>query len=327
MAAASTPKLSPTQLRKAYKQDIAAAWELSRKNHLDHTPYAIVLYGVEGGQPPRLWPCVLTEQSLTSVAQRYVDQGHYDTIEEARQALRYSVADSPLIDELEQSTPSVDAVVAPFANTLDDSHYNLIIKPAIAALKELDSQGLFGIDAQRERILLVVHVEDTGEDWMLVSGKQLNPAAVFDRLQADLKIEGTWASSGSIVISRDGHRLYSAGTRHNPDAEPGEDENISEIFGYDIQGFRLKRRWAFEHPGFGDFVLEMELGADQKFLFVLRSQVQSNGQSSLLMCIATDTGQVVREAKLPFDPIALAISADGQKLALGTRKGSGTDHR
>jgi hypothetical protein len=74
-----TPKLSPAQLRKAYAQDLAAAWTRARRAHASETPYAFVLYGTEGGQPPQLLPCLLTEESLTRVAQRYVDKGYHDT--------------------------------------------------------------------------------------------------------------------------------------------------------------------------------------------------------------------------------------------------------
>jgi hypothetical protein len=120
MATPDVPKLSPAQLRKAYKRDLAAAWTSARQKHAEHTPYAFVLYGVEGGQPPQFTPCQLTEEGLTRVAQRYLEGGYHDTLDEARAALRYSVADSPFVSELEGCTPTVDAVVAPYAATLDD---------------------------------------------------------------------------------------------------------------------------------------------------------------------------------------------------------------
>jgi len=71
------PNLDFTELRDAYKQDLAAAWALWRRKHRDHAPYAFVLWGLEGGNPPRFMPCVLTEENLTRVAQRYVDKEQY----------------------------------------------------------------------------------------------------------------------------------------------------------------------------------------------------------------------------------------------------------
>src|SRR5690349_2164381 len=93
-------KLKPAELRAAFHKDIAACWEHAKKLHPDHRPYAFALYGVE--DVPHLTPHVLTEESLKQVAGRYLQKGYYDTIEEACKGLRYSVADSPLFNDLEE---------------------------------------------------------------------------------------------------------------------------------------------------------------------------------------------------------------------------------
>jgi len=80
MTAPRDSKLTPAKLRIAFKRDIAAAWRSFCRKHPDHTPYAFVLYGVEG--TPRLSAHVLTEQSLTEVAHKYLDGGYNDTLDD-----------------------------------------------------------------------------------------------------------------------------------------------------------------------------------------------------------------------------------------------------
>ena len=81
------------KLQAAFYEDLADAWRRQRQRAREETPYAFVLYGVE--DVPEFTAHVLTEEGLTRVAQRYVDQGYYETLRESCEALRYSVADSP----------------------------------------------------------------------------------------------------------------------------------------------------------------------------------------------------------------------------------------
>jgi hypothetical protein len=96
MGTTRRPKLSPVKLKEAFDADLAAAWAADRSRRAEETPYAFVLYGVEGG-PAWLWPYVLTEEGLTRVATRYLKEGYHDTLGEARDELRWSVADAPAV--------------------------------------------------------------------------------------------------------------------------------------------------------------------------------------------------------------------------------------
>jgi hypothetical protein len=81
---------------------------------------------------------------------------------------------------MHDAVPTVDALTAPFAKTLDDeSGYAILARAAIAALKDLDAQGLFGTGSERERLLLIIATEDTPKDWSKESARKLNPPAVF----------------------------------------------------------------------------------------------------------------------------------------------------
>jgi hypothetical protein len=308
-------KISPLKLKNAYKHDLAAAWTLARSMHPDHTPYAFVLYGVEG--PSRLWPCILTEESLTQVAQRYLTKGYHDTLDEARDALRYSIGDSPFVSELEQSIPQADALVEPHGQTLeDDAGYELLAKAAMSALKELDAQGLFGTGPQRERLLLVIITDDTQKDWSDLSARRLNPASVFERFKAETKVEGTYASCQGLSISSDGRSLYSAGSRANPDRKSGNDEFLSQLVAYDLIDRKLRQRWVFEFPSFGDSIRTVARTNDDQSIIALRAKYMNNTCHSILLRFPRDKNTPIAEHSFIGEPAGFALSPDGSRIAV-----------
>lgn len=95
MSKSSGRKISRAQLRDAFVADLARVWDHTLKHHPKDEPYLFALYGVEGGEFAELCPQVLTETGLTKVAQKYVDEKIHETLQESREILRYSVADSP----------------------------------------------------------------------------------------------------------------------------------------------------------------------------------------------------------------------------------------
>jgi hypothetical protein len=98
MAAKKPGTIKPAELREAFKVDLANCWRHFQSLHPKETPYAYVLFGLEG--TPHLYPHVLTEEGLEKAAKRYIENGHYEEISEARKALRYSIEDSPYAGEL-----------------------------------------------------------------------------------------------------------------------------------------------------------------------------------------------------------------------------------
>lgn len=314
MAPAKSPGIKPAALRAAFKADLAACWQFARALHPGHQPYAFALYGVEGGA--HFTPHVLTEESLTQVAGRYLKEGHHDTLDEARKALRYSVADSPRFAELEDKLPSVEALLKPHRKFLRDEEtagYKLIAGAAMSALKALDKENLFGKGKLRERLLLIIITEDTDEDWTKSSARQLNPPAVFKRFEADTRIVGHYARSAAMVISPDERSLYSTGSR-----ETGrkEQEKTSEVVAYDIAGLRLKRRWAFLFPCFGDSGRAIACARDGKTVLVMRAQYEDEGCQALLMRFGRDKKTIIQKAQLPGEPVRFAVSNDDSRIAV-----------
>lgn len=308
------PKPKPAQLRAAFKHDLAACWKLAQTLHPDYTPYAFVLYGVEGGA--HFMPHVLTEESLTQVAARYLKEGNYDTLDEACKALRYSVADSPLFAELEDKLVSVDALLKPHENFLCEEEvagYELLAKAAMTAFEQLDKEGHFGKGKRREQLMLAIITEDTEKDWANPSIKKLNPPAVFKRFEADTRIDGNWANSEAIAISSDESSLYSTGSR---DINPKKDKDTSEVVAYDISGARLKRRWDFLFPRFGDSGRAIACARDGKIILVMRAKYVGEACRTLLMRFGRDKNVVVEQSQVQGEPAGFAVSKDDSRIAV-----------
>jgi hypothetical protein len=320
----ATPRKSPIKvatLRDAFIQDLGEAWTYARAKHPGHTPYAFALYGVEG--TPRLTPNVLTEQSLTQVAERYVAEGYQESLDEARAALRYSVPDSPLRDELNDRIPNVDAIVGPHEATLGETAgYDLLAKAAIEALKKLDAQGMFGKGRERERLLLIVVTEDTEVDWTTRSVRLLNPPGVVKRFAKETAVEGVFASCDSIAVALDGQSLYAAGSRANPTAKAGaRNEFISELVSHDLVrggggGGRLARRWVFTLPNAGDSVRRVACTPDGRSLFALRTRYDKARCDTLVLRFSPDSDVPLAQLQIPGEPADLALAADGARLAV-----------
>jgi hypothetical protein len=318
-----SPKRSKTSvaaLREAYRADLAAAWAYSRRRHANETPYAFVLYGVEGG--PRLSPHVLTEEGLTRVAQRFLDKakGIYETLDDAREGLRYSVADSPSFDELEGRIPTVDALMGPHVETMGDvAGYKLLATAAIDALRELDGQGLFGAGAERERLLLVIITEDVEEDWTLKSARRLNPEATYKRFEKHHAIEGVFARCDVVVAAPDGGSVYATGLRADPAAKPGTQEEFrAEIVAYDLaDGRHLVRRWKYSIPSFGDSARALACTPDGESLLVVRAKYTDQKCKALLMRFGQRSDRPIAEAAVAGEPASFAMRPDGARVAVG----------
>jgi hypothetical protein len=304
------PKLSPAALKKAYIEDLAAAWEFSRDKHRKETPYGFVLWGVE--DPIRLHPVVLTEESLDRVAGRYVKDGWHDTLDEARKALRWSVADSPREMELNKKFPTVDALVSPHADALlTGGTYAPLAKAAMAALKQLDSRGIFGKGKGRERLVLGIITFDTEEDWSLKSAKQLNPASVYRRFREEttFKTKGHPARCTSLAVSRDGRSLYGVVNREK---RSGPRESL--VIACDVKDMNLSRRWEFSFPVYSFLAGPVACAADDSFVLGLGQKDSANYDTVLV--------RLPRDSNVPRDQYGIenagtfALSPDGDRIAV-----------
>ncbi|MDB6024923.1 MAG: hypothetical protein JWM68_1146 [Verrucomicrobiales bacterium] len=301
-----TSDIKPVLLRAAFQTDLAACWQHARSLHPDETPYAFVLYGLEG--IPHLYPHVLTEEGLTRVAQRYLADGHYDTLDEARKALRYSMADSPYAAELEDKLPNVDALLEPIEEDLEEEDgYGLLARSAIAAFTVLAKKGTFGQGKPREHLLLMIDTSLAGVDWSKPSIKRLNSSAALRRYEAETKIVAPYASSDALAVSADGRSVYFSGNRAS---KPKRAPNIEELVGCDVVGTRLKRRWQFNFRG-----SHIALGPNGT-VFAVRAK---SGKGTTVVLRLPEADRTIRhEIQVQDLPAALAVCHKTGRIAVAT---------
>ncbi len=311
MPAKKLPKIKPAQLRDAFKIDLTACWRHALALHPDHTPYAFVLNGVE--DTPHLYPHVLTEESLTQVARRYLGNGFYETLEEARKGLRYSVADSPHVAELEAKLTTVDGLVEPHEHLFDETTgYALLAKTAMDAFEQLDKEGIFGKGKQREQLLLMIITDECEKNWTVPSVKRLNSSTAFRRYEAETKIEGIYASCDTLAVLPDGRSLYFAGSR---EINPKSETSISEFVACDVVGSRLKRRWSFSLPHFGNSWRGVAFTHDGTIL-TLRGKYSTDKCEAIIARFGPDSKTVLQEARVQGEPACFGLSHDGSRVAV-----------
>lgn len=314
MAGKSPGKLSAAKLKEAYLRDLRAAWELSRRMHADQTPYAFVLYGVE--DPIRMHPVLLTEEGLDRTAAGYVKEGYHHTLDEARKALRWSIADSPYELELGGHIPTVDAMVSPYADALTrGGTYAPLVNAAIAALKDLDSQGEFGKGKERERLTLAILNFDTEEDWSAKSVNQLNPDAVVRRFRDEttLETEGAPANCTSLRVSRDGRSLYAAIWR-----DDSARTRRSQIVVYDLSGTHIAPRWAYTFPAHRPFPGPVACAPDDSFVLGLGAKGLAS-YDTVLVRLPRDSNVPTQQHEIE-DMGTFALSPDGHRVAASIGK-------
>jgi sugar lactone lactonase YvrE len=311
------PRIPRSQIRQAYKRDLAEAWNHFLQSHPECTPYAFVLYGVEGGIP-RLWPVVLTEEGLSRVAKHYVKIGVHDTLGESLKELRYAVADAPHLMELLNRIPTVDAIVKPFINRLGETAgYEILAEAAMDALGQLDGEGFFGRGAKRTSVLLFIYTDDTEDNWVYSSARLLNPKTVFNKFERETRIKGSYASCHAVAIARDGHSIYSVGSRKSrSEREESDSEFVQEIVAYNCRKGRISRRWTYPFPGDGDSGRAIAEESDGKSIVVLRAQYEGSDVQCLLMRFGALSRRPIYQAHFPGEPTKFAFGGKGSKIAV-----------
>jgi hypothetical protein len=306
-------KLKPVQLRDAFIADLAQCWQKARSLHPKDTSYAFVLFGLEG--TPHFEPHVLTEEGLENAAKRYIENGYYETLAEAKKELRFSIEDSPYAAELEGDLPTVNALLKPVEHILDETPgYALLAKAAIDAFVTLNQQGVFGIGKQREKLLLMIDTSFAERDWTLPSIKRLNSRTAAKEYEEQTKILGVYASCDTLTFSPDGRRLFFAGHR---ESDPGKEKSECEIVACDLKGLQLKRRWRHAFPrlnGFRDITCDRE---GSSVLAIANHSVRG-ADKTLLMRFASKGGRQIGNHTLDGSAQSLAVSGDDCQIVVAT---------
>ena len=128
--------------------DAREAWERLRGKYPKETFYAFGFYTTELGT--YFGPFACGEESLEKVAAEYVARRTYRDLEKAKSALRWSIADSPYHKEMTAHDRRTAAELAkrPEPDELDEvpmaREVRARMNAAVAALKALDEEGVFG---------------------------------------------------------------------------------------------------------------------------------------------------------------------------------------
>lgn len=322
------------RLREAYASDINRAWSSLHETYPGHEPYAVVLYGLGCGDGDgELVPYVLTEQALTEVAQDYLNRGYHDTLDEARDALRYSVPDHPLgahfLHLAESGAVSVLMRSGALAATRfeddeagEDDRFVAFAEAATSALRQLDERGLFGTGATRERLLLIVIIEDgEHENDAQRSATDLNPPVVAERFRRQTHVEGAFANCETVAVGHDGICVYTAGAISNPDSQPGRPEEfLAQVAAYHRHG-TLTRRWSFEFPSWGDSIRQIACPGNGESLFALRLRYEDRVPRTLVLRLRGADGRLLEQNDLPGEPASFAVGADGSRIAVAMNNG------
>lgn len=215
------------ELTKALIQDLEDAWNKLQKQKPPETVYAFGIYTTESAE--YLIPFACGTKGLAKVAKKYVKTGHY-TADEAEDALRWSIPDSPYLDALKYGRTEAALKARPqmFGEEMTDTEavreIRLRLNSATAALKSLDKQGLFGKGKARESIVLLIEAGDREEAFAEKWAKKLNPQKVYDAWAAlgETETVGMWSQygtkntyeTGQLSLSHDGSLMAVAGDCH-----------------------------------------------------------------------------------------------------------------
>lgn len=73
----------------------------------------------------------------------------------------------------------------PATNIADDAaaekHIERLLETFIKALKQLDAEGFFGVGSDREKVVVLIRLDDEDTNLLLECAEQLNPPSVFER--------------------------------------------------------------------------------------------------------------------------------------------------
>jgi len=182
--------LNPDRLRPVLKDAVRGTFRDLKSRYPDERFYAFALY--TAGEAEYVLPTANTEEGLRRRAEGYVRRG-YAPPETGAASLRWNPADwayhlegdEPYFGEVERLL-----MQAPEPHDLEGDTYRArvdgVFETCLAALEELDAEGLFGRGEERQAIVINLLKGDQSNEEMLECAKRLNPRAAYARFAAEL---------------------------------------------------------------------------------------------------------------------------------------------
>jgi WD40 repeat protein len=210
------PDQSHARLVEAMRVDARAAWDYLRTKYPSERFYAFGFHTTDIAS--YFSPFACGEEGLAKVAADYAPRGDESRLERKRADLRWSIPDSPYGKEMDGIATHIEAELArrPDPDTLDEIPLAREIRArtnaAVAALKSLDSEGLFGVLEARSKITIFIERDgDFVREW----AKKLNPPGVYAAFEKIGAIEpiGTFTQFGTKKVDETKHLAVSADRR------------------------------------------------------------------------------------------------------------------
>ena len=213
MAVLDSPLLQST-----LRDELRAAWIKIRDEHADERLYGFGVYTTDSAS--YLMVTAFSEKALddnvaTSVA-NFSEGGKHSKLRKSaismggtpddpvlqRQSLRWSPCDSPLHEKGAGLLPRSDKIVQEldfegrwdgdedddddFDDELQEPEVAEVFQIAVQVLRELDREGVFGVGAERERLVLSVWQGDQSNLARHAFAKTLNPPTVATRFGREM---------------------------------------------------------------------------------------------------------------------------------------------
>ena len=204
------PEFDSTLLLATLRTELRAAWATIHAAHAQDQLYGFGVYTTDAAS--YLMVTAFSEAGLEAGVASYLasKRGKGQDAALQRETLRWSPCDSPLHEAGEDLLPESDALVQEldagggdeedgededdFDEDDDDFDESDETDPALAAvfdvavqaLQEMDHDGLFGVGAERERLVLCVWKGDQSNVERYEFAKALNPPAVARRFGEEM---------------------------------------------------------------------------------------------------------------------------------------------
>lgn len=169
-------------VRVAVREAARSAWDDLRTLHPGETFYYFGL--ATTAQSHRPAPTAASYDGLARTVVGYRQQG----VELLPDELRWSELESPFAFVGDAHFDQVERLFDGLGNPFDRSAaVNGRLREAmVAALAELDAEGVFGVGAQRDAVVVNVTVPGDGDTELeLASARRLNPPTALDRYEDD----------------------------------------------------------------------------------------------------------------------------------------------
>jgi len=175
-------------LRATLLNEVCSAWEVLHQAHPRESFYSFGIYTTE--LVDYLMVTASTEEGLSAVTAKYWSNNGGDPALH-RSSLRWSPCDSPLHVEGQGLLARSEAIRRQGPDPYEDSPesdeaVSMVFDLAVEILRDLDSEGLFGSDFGRSRLVLCVWKGDQSNEERVGYARALNPKAVATRFATEL---------------------------------------------------------------------------------------------------------------------------------------------